>query len=220
MAQGFAWNVGGNNLIFGAGFAGRSVPALPVQADTITITVDQRSVTQTAGETVVFDLDFSGTGWDLDLPTGSDVYERTTAYHCVWTFDDPYTFTNCGFVSDIGFANANEAIGQQAAHHYRNAGTYRPTVLVFEMIDGIPTGNVATGSMASPLVVADRSTVYTTYCLSNDTDHTGAPAQTGTPGAVGAVEHVNNVTDIRDWYYSNVNGTTTRLITTKRLVLT
>lgn len=217
MARGLLLSAGGAALLIGlqAGGTGKAIPTPNLV--TATITVDQRSVTQTAGEMVVFDLDLSGTGWTLNTPSPpTTVYDQTTAYHVEWDFDDSYAFTNAGLAGDLSYETWNGvnyagtesryAIGRKAAHFYRNAGSYSPTCMIWEVVDGKPTGNVAYGSMASPLVVAARSTEYATYCLSNDTSHTGAPAETGTPGTVGSVQHVDSVTDLDAWYAANVAG--------------
>jgi PKD repeat protein len=134
----------------------------------------------------------------LDVPTKSGVAPLPVFFDATGTTatDTTRPFQDLFFYWDFGDTNAgnwqatdgsatgkskDRAIGGVAAHIYENPGTYTVTLTIVA-----PDGSTATET--TTITVSDPDDVFadTTVCISNDTDHTGAP-----DGAT----LVNNITD-------------------------
>lgn len=155
-------------------------------AGSVGITIVSRSAEEVAPEAIVFEVDVSElSGFTASAPTGGDVYDaRLHDIEYFWDFyysgtDNSYLFAapvNLYDGNDAwtnGYRNSRYAFGFQAAHVYREPGTYTVRLTAYEP----QSGTVAYATQE--VTIADPDTLFSgtnTIFLSPSGDFTDAPS--------------------------------------------
>lgn len=146
------------------------------------ILVSGRSTEMVAPEGITFrpDLDLIGAVFEMDEPTG--VYDaRMHDLTYIWTFDDEYTYV-APVNTLAAFKAAGEAIGFNAAHVFRQPGTYTVRLDVY----GVVGGNIVHAYSEEVITIGDPETIFAgtrTCFVSPSSDWTHCP--------LGAVQRTN-----------------------------
>lgn len=138
--------------------------------DAITPSIVVSRTTGNAPLTVFFDA----TGTTTTL-VGVDPWDEL---HYELIFGDP----NSGVWSVSG-KSKNVAIGALAAHLYERVGTYTPTLTVRDR------SGIVVRKEAATITVSDTWT--NTFCISNDTDHTGCPVSCPSSSCIDSISDFN-----------------------------